>query len=164
MSQLIIPALALGGVYLLYEGLTKKKKSKHHSHSSSSSSGSSSSSSSDSDSSSSSSSRSRSHSKRINVRNTTKKRKEETKKQLFAFYTIGNVRNKKWTYKSLPSGWSVQKKGDANKYTSSYTKMVVFNGPTKNRDDMKKYANKVFEYLKKKGIIRNFKISSDAHI
>ena len=162
MSQLILPAIALGGVYLIYEGLTKKKKSKHHSDSSSSSS--------DSDSSSSSSSSSSFGSKRINVRNTTKRRKsrktrkEEVTKPLYTFYTIGNVKNKKWTYTDLPSGWSVKKKGDASKYTSRYTQMVVFNGPIKNRDEMKKYAIKVFEYLKRKDIIKNFKISSDVYI
>jgi len=167
MSQLIIPAIALGGVYLIYEGLTKKKKSKHHSSSSSSSSGSSSSSSSGSSSSSSRKHKSPSSSslhKRIKVKNVTKKKREKPSKPLYIFYTTGGVKNKSWRYTSLPSGWVVKRKGDTNSYTTKYTKVVVFNGPKKNREEMKKYANKVFEYLKKKNIIKNFKISSDDRV
>jgi hypothetical protein len=83
---------------------------------------------------------------------------------LYVFYTIGGVKNKTWKYSSLPSGWSVKKKGDAGNYSSKFTKLIVFNGPKKNRDEMKKYTNKVFEYLKKKNLIKNFKVSSDTHI
>jgi hypothetical protein len=164
MSAIIIPAIALGGAFLIYQGLTKKKKHKHHSDSSSSSNNKSrkhrySSSGSDSSSSSSSSSSSDSKTKSYGryVKNKTKK--NVNKKEITVFYTVGSVKGKKWSYSNMPSGWSVNKKGDANKYTSKYTQMVQFNGSNKNKNDMKKYLIKVFEYLKKRHIVKRFKIA-----
>ena len=174
MSALIVPAIVgVGGVFLLYKALTKKKKSKHHSSSSSSSynktkkhrssNSSSSSSSSDSDS---SSSKTRSRSYGRYVKNKTKKTdkkdkdKNKEKKELTVFYTIGRVKGKKWSYNNMPSDWKVKTKGDA-KYNSKYTQMVQFQGPNKNRKDMKRYIIKVFEYLKKKDIVKKFKMTSD---
>ena len=39
--------------------------------------------------------------------------------------------------------------------------MIQFSGSSKNKSDMKKYLSKVFEYLKKKNIVKKFKISSE---
>ena len=174
MSAIVLPAIALGGVYLIYEGLTKKKH-KHRGHSSSDSRTDSSSRShkktrkhhsADSSSSSSSKSRSKSRSRSrskssygSHVKNKTQKNTH--KKILTVFYTIGKIKGKRWTYNDMPSGWKVTKKGDADKYTSKYTQMVQFSGSSKHKSEMKKYLTKVFDYLKKRDIVKRFKISSD---
>ena len=174
MSQLIIPALALGGVYLLYEGMTKKKKHSSHSSSSSSSSGSSSSRSHSrskksrknktNKSSSSSSSSLASYSKKIRVntnktaKHTNKTAKHRTsKKELVVYYTYGSVKGKKWVYKNLPGGWKLKQKKNINH--TKYTKHVVFMGPKQNRDKMEKYLEEAFKYLKQMNIIKYYKIS-----
>lgn len=162
MSGLILPALAIGGVYILYDGLTKKK---HKSHSSSYRSSSSYS----------SSSRTRRHRRKtpkssassmegLRVKhNQTRKRnqekKEESVRKLYVYYMYGSVKGKKWAYKGLPSDWSLKKKADVNK-DSKYTKLNVFSGPKKNRDAMKKYLEDAFDYLKKKNIVKYYKIDS----
>jgi len=185
MSAVILPVLALGGVFLIFKCLTKKKHKRHSDSSSSSgktkkhrssssssdsssddssssSNSSSDSSSDDSSSSSNSSSNSSSSSKTKSsygrhVKNKT--RKNTNKTELLVFYTIGRVKGKRWSYNSMPSGWKVNKKGDANKYTSKYTQMVQFSGSNKNKGEMKRYIIKVFEYLKKKDIVKRFKIT-----
>lgn len=181
MSQLIIPALALGGVYLLYDGMTKKKKHSSHSSSSSSRSGSSGSRSSHSrskksrknksSSSSSSSSSPSSYSKKIRLhtnktakytnktaKHTNKTAKHRTsKKELVVYYTYGSVKGKKWVYKNLPGGWKLKHKKNINH--TKYTKHVVFMGPKQNRDKMEKYLEEAFKYLKQMNIIKYYKIS-----
>jgi hypothetical protein len=177
MSGLILPALAIGGVYILYSGLTKKNKSKHDSSSSSPSSSSYSSSSSSSSSSSTPSSslssrvktkkhrkqhKSVSSNKGIHVKknHSRKYKSEKSIREVTAYYTYGGLKGKTWTYNNLPSGWSLKKKDDT-KSSSKYTKMVVFSGPKDQRDAMKKYLNHAFEYLKKKHIVKHFKITSE---
>lgn len=172
MSAIIIPALAIGGVYLIYEGMTKKKhkKSKRRSSSSSSSSPSPSSSSS-----SSSRSRSRSDSsassrssplklsktkRRKTKRNQTKKRKVEKKRPIYVYYTLGKVRGKKWSYNNLPSNWSFVRKADVNKSTINYTKVAVFSGPNQNRESVKKYLANAFDFLRKNQVVKKYKITS----
>ena len=160
MSGIILPALALGGAYLVYDHFTKKNKKDSSSHKSSKSK---SKSIYNSSSKSRSKTKSSSSMKSVKVRhNKTKKVKEEKKRPLYAYYTYGSVKGKKWSYNNLPSGWSVKKKTDVNKSSIKYTKMVVFSGPNKNRDSMKKYLTNAFEYLRKKHIIKNFKISSQS--
>lgn len=193
MSGIIIPALAIGGVYLIYEGMTKKKHKKSK-RSSSSSSNSRSNSSSSSSPSSSSSSRSRSRSKsdssytpassrsasrkvlktkrRKTKRRKTKskqtkkrkveKRKVEKKRPVYVYYTLGKVRGKKWSYNNLPSNWSLVRKADVNKSTIDYTKMAVFSGPNQNRESMKKYLVKAFDFLRKNQVVKKFKITSSS--
>ena len=162
MSGIILPALAIGGVYLVYDHFTKKnKKDGSTSRSKSKSINNSSKSRSKSKSNFNSSSKSASM-KAIKVRrNKTKKRKEEKKRPLYVYYTYGSVKGKKWSYNSLPSGWSVNKKGDVSKNGSKYTKMVTFSGTDKGRDAMKKYLANAFEYLRKKHIVKSYKITSE---
>ena len=161
MSQLIIPALALGGVYVLYESMTKKRK--HSSHSSSSSSSSSSSNSKSrrskdkSSSSSSSSSPSSRFSKKIRVHKNKTVKKKSSQKEITVYYTYGSVKGKKWLYKHLPSGWKLKVKKNINH--DKYTKHVVFSGPKKNRDKMEKYLEDAFKYLKQMNIVRYYKVS-----
>ena len=157
MSGLILPALAIGGVYILYDGLTKKKR---HSRSSSSPRHTPSSS---------AASRKKTPAqssfmeglrvKHNQTRKRNQQKREESVRKLYVFYTYGSVKGKKWMYKGLPSDWSLKKKADTNK-DSKYTKVNVFSGPKKNRDDMKKYLEDAFEYLKKKNIVKYYKIDS----
>jgi len=159
MSGIILPALAIGGVYLIYDHFTKKNKKDGSTSKSKSINNSKTRSKSKSNSSSNSKSASM---KEIKVRrNKTKKRKEEKKRPLYVYYTYGSVKGKKWSYNSLPSGWSVNKKGDVSKNSSKYTKMVTFSGTDKGRDAMKKYLSNAFEYLRKKNIVKNYKITSE---
>jgi len=94
------------------------------------------------------------------TRKRNQQKKEESVRKLYVFYTYGAVKGKKWTYKGLPSDWSLKKKADVNK-DSKYTKLNVFSGPKKNRDAMKKYLEDAFEYLKKKNIVKYYKIDSN---
>jgi hypothetical protein len=167
MSAIIIPALALGGVYLLYDGMTKKEKAKYRADTSSSKY---------------SSSKyrtiknkhrsSRKHRKKeltesssfkdINIRkNKTKKNNEEKTRTIYVYYTYGANKGKKWHYKSLPGGWGLKHKIDINNNNIKYTKLNIFTGPKKNRDAIRKYLEEAFEYLKKKNIVKYYKISSD---
>jgi hypothetical protein len=186
MSALIVPALAIGGVYLLYSSVSRKNKHKNKHVSSSLSSLSKSKSSS---SSSSSSSKTKKHSSPDYVKtkkhrkhkktettsalsdtsyvktkkHRSRRHKHETIRELAVYYTYGSVKGKTWTYNNLPSGWSLKKKNDT-KSSSRYTKMVVFSGPKSNRDEVNKYLNKAFEYLKKKHIVKHYKITSGSHL
>jgi hypothetical protein len=182
MSAIIIPALAIGGVYLLYSAVSRKNKHKNKHVSSSLSSLSkykTSSSSSSSKTKKRSSSSDNSNTKKHKKTETTtalsdtsyvktrkqhsRKHKHESIRELAVYYTYGSVKGKTWTYNNLPSGWSLKKKNDT-KSSSRYTKMVVFSGPKSNRDDVKKYLNKAFEFLKKKHIVKHYKITSGTHL
>ena len=92
------------------------------------------------------------------TRKQNKKKREESVRKFYVFYTYGSVKGKKWTYKGLPSDWALKKKDIAK--NSKYTKVNVFSGPKKNRDAMKKYLEDAFEYLKKKNIVKYYKIES----
>jgi hypothetical protein len=158
MSGLILPALAIGGVYLIYDHMTKKNKN-----------GSSSNSASKSRSIRNSTPKSKSKKSAslsmdaIKVRrNKTKKNKEEKKRPLYVYYSHGSIKGKKWSYNSLPSGWSVKKKTSVSKKDGKYSKMVSFSGPNKNRESMKKYLTDAFNYLSKKNIVKNYKITSES--
>jgi hypothetical protein len=165
MSALILPALAIGGVYLIYAGLTKKKRSSHSSSSSNKSSKKLTS-----KSSSSSVNKTKHHKQASSVRelrvkhNQTRKKNKEKKdnslRKMNVFYTYGGVKGKKWSYTGLPSGWSLKKKIDVSK--SKYTKGAMFTGPRKTRDEMEKYLNRAFDYLKQKNIIKYYKVTSES--
>uniref|UniRef100_A0A6C0E1F4 Uncharacterized protein n=1 Tax=viral metagenome TaxID=1070528 RepID=A0A6C0E1F4_9ZZZZ len=99
------------------------------------------------------------HVKHNQTRKRNQQKKEESVRKLYVYYTYGSVKGKKWTYKGLPSDWSLKKKADVNK-DSKYTKLNVFSGPKKNRDAMKKYLEDAFDYLKKKNIVKYYKIDS----
>jgi hypothetical protein len=182
MSAFIIPALALGGAYLLYNGITKKNKHKHHDSSSSNSSSTSSTKKhrsatiSSSSSSSSSSSNKKEKSKKsifssllkLNKNKTKKEKQEKDKKEkqeksktLYVYYTYGSNKNKKWHYKNLPGGWNLKNKSDINSSKIKYTKLNSFSGPKRNKDAIRRYLEKAFEYLKKQNIVKYYKITSD---
>jgi len=171
MSAVIIPALALGGVYFLYRGMTKKNKDKHNHHSSYSSSSSSSSSTRKHRS---SSSNKKDKSKKSIFssllklgKNKTKKEKEDRKekkeksKTLYVYYTYGSNKNKKWHYKNLPGGWNLKNKSDITTSKTKYTKLNTFTGPKKNKEAIRRYLEKAFEYLKNKNIVKYYKITSE---
>ena len=177
MSAFIIPALALGGAYLLFNGITKKNKHKHRDSSSSNSSSNSSTKKHRSSSSSSSSSNSTSNKKEKSKKsifssllklgkNKTKKDKEkeekkENSKTLYVYYTYGSNKNKKWHYKNLPGGWNIKNKSDITSSKIKYTKLNAFSGPKRNKDAIRRYLEKAFEYLKKQNIVKYYKITSN---
>ena len=182
MSAIIIPALAIGGVYILYDSMTKKDKDKyrsdtssskykynsyftrkhkkHHKTSKTKSNNKSYSRPSSSSSSSSSSFKDINIRKNIIKKNITKKNKENTR-IIYAYFTYGSNKNKKWRYKSLPEGWLLKQKTDIMKNDIKYTKLNTFSGPKKNRDALRKYLEKAFEYLKKKNIVKYYKITNE---
>ena len=100
------------------------------------------------------------HVKNKQTRKRSEKQKEESIRKLYVYYTYGAVKGKTWRYNGLPSNWALAKKSDLTD-KSKYTKVNVFSGPKKNRDDMKKYLENAFEYLKKKNIVKYYKISSE---
>ena len=171
MSGLLMPILAIGGIVILGEYLTKKKK-KHDSDSSRSSSSSSSY-----DSSSKKSIKRKKHkSKKTKTKDefktdsilklgqsktkTKKVSKDKSNRKLYVFYKLGEKRGKKWRYHKLPKGWHMKKK--TNIVHENYSKEVVFEGPKSDRDKMNKYLEKVFSYLKKNKLVKNYKISKES--
>lgn len=157
MSALIVPALAIGGVYLIYEGLTRKKRS-----SSSSSSSRKHTSSSNSSSSSSKSRHKISASSKKRNETRKKRKKENTPRQVNVLYSYGSVKGKKWNYTGLPSGWRLKTKKTVN--DSKYSREAIFQGPRKTQDEMTKYLKRSFEYLKQKNIVKYYEIDQDANI
>lgn len=173
MSGLLMPILAIGGIVILGDYLTKKKK-KHDSDSSSRSSYSSSSSS---DKSSRKSIKRKKHKSRktkskdeiktdsiLKVEKskpkTKKASKDHSKRKLYVFYKIGEKKGKKWRYHKLPKGWHMKKK--SNIVHENYSKEVVFEGPKSEREQMNKYLEKVFGYLKKNKYVKNYKVSKES--
>jgi hypothetical protein len=178
MSGLIMPILAIGGIVILGNYLTKKtKKHKKHAHDDSSSRSSTGSISSITN----KPKRKRSRSKtKKNEPNTTsilkvkkskkknvdtpsvlkvkksKKKKGTSNRKVGAFYKLGSKRGQNWRYHKLPTGWVLKRKKDI--VNATYSKEVEFEGPKSERDNMIKYLEKVFSYLKKEHIVKNYKI------
>lgn len=91
--------------------------------------------------------------------NKTKKKEDESKKKMYVFYKPGPKRGKKWRYHKLPKGWVLKKKN--NIIHGDYSKEVEFEGPLSQRDEMTKYLEKVFEFLKKNELVKTYKISKE---
>ena len=175
MSGLIMPVLAIGGIVILGNYLTKKtKKHKHRQDDSSSSSVSSMTH---------NPKRRKSKKKELNTASILKVKKSKkkdlstgslsllrvkkskskskkteitSKRKVSVFYKIGSKRGQNWRYHKLPKGWVLKQKKDVN--IANYSKEVDFEGPKSERDNMIKYLEKVFSYLKKKDIVNNYKI------
>ena len=176
MSGLIMPILAIGGIVILGNYLTKKTKKHKHRHD---------------DSSSSRSLSSMTHkpkrrrskknepntasilkvkkSKKKDVstgalsllrvkksKSKSKKTESTSKRKVSVFYKIGSKRGQTWRYHKLPKGWVLKQKKDIN--IDNYSKEVDFEGPKSERDSMIKYLEKVFSYLKKESIVNKYKI------
>ncbi len=172
MNGILMPIIAIGGIVVLGDYLTKKKK-KHDSDSSSRSSYSSSSSS---DKSSRKSIKRKKHKSRKTKKEeiktdsilkvekskpkTKKASKDHSKRKLYVFYKIGDKKGKKWRYHKLPKGWHMKKK--TNIVHENYSKEVVFEGPKSEREKMNKYLDKVFGYLKKNKYVKNYKVSKES--
>ena len=155
MSALIIPALAIGGVYLIYEGLTKKNRSSNSSSSSSSRK----------HKISSSTKKNRKIPSILIKDNETRKnkpKKENSPRQVNVLYSYGSVKDKKWNYTGLPSGWRLKKKRSVN--DSKYSREAIFKGPRKTIDEMKQYLKRSFEYLKQKHIVKYYEVDQDSNI
>ena len=85
-----------------------------------------------------------------------KKTESTSKRKVSVFYKIGSKRGQNWRYHKLPKGWVLKGKKDIN--IANYSKEVDFEGPKSERDNMIKYLEKVFSYLKKDNIVSNYKI------
>ena len=79
---------------------------------------------------------------------------------IFVFYTFKQIDS--WTYSKFPKGWVWTGSGLTTPMNSIkkvlYEREEQFNGPKENRDQMKVYLQKIFEGLKKKGILERYKI------
>lgn len=79
---------------------------------------------------------------------------------IFVFYTFKQIDS--WTYSKFPKGWDWTGSGSTTPMNSIkkvlYEREEQFNGPMETRDQMKAYLQKIFEGLKKKGILKRFKI------
>ena len=160
MSGLLMPILAIGGIVVLGDYLTKKNKKDDITSSSSSKS-----------TKRSSSSKQKTKKRRktksqepktesiVKVNKSKKKSSDSSKRKLYVFYKIGSKKSKKWRYHKLPKGWALKKKNKI--VNSNYSKEVVFEGPKSERDAMNKYLEKAFGYLKKNDYIKNYKISKE---
>lgn len=161
MSGLLMPVLAIGGIVVLGNYLTKKNKKDDEDSSSSSSS-------------SSSSTKSRKHKKHKSSKtkkeepktasilkvNKTKKKEDTSIRKVYVFYKVGAKRGNKWRYHKLPKGWVVKNK--KNITSDDYSKQVQFQGPKSERDAMIKYLEKAFEFLKTNDYVKKYKISKEA--
>jgi len=142
MSALLIPALAIGGVYLLYDSITKKNNHKHKSKSSSSTF---------------SSIRRKISSSSSSSSNTTSK--DDKIVNLYVYYSYGKNKGKLWKYKNLAPGWSIKSKTDIiDNQSNKYKKLVIFIGKQSTEKEMKNYLELAFEYLSNKKIIKNYLI------
>ena len=176
MSGLIMPVLAIGGIVILGNYLTKKTKKHKHRHDDSSSSLSSITT---------KQKRRKSKTKKtepntasilkvkkskkkdlstgslsiVKVKKSKSKSKKTdstSKRKVSVFYKIGSKRGQNWRYHKLPKGWVLKQKKDIN--IDNYSKEVDFEGPKSERDSMIKYLEKVFSYLKKENIVNKYKI------
>jgi len=168
MSGLIMPILAIGGIVILGNYLTKKTKKHRQDDSSSSRSVSSNTR---------KAKRTKSKKKELNTASILKVKKSKrknldtpsvlkvkkskkmtstSKRRVSVFYKLGSKRGQNWRYHKLPAGWALRRKKDV--VSSDYSKEVIFEGPKSERDSMIKYLEKVFSYLKKDNIVNNYKI------
>ena len=172
-TGLIMPILAIGGIVILGNYLTKKTKKHKHRYDDSSSSRSVSSSTKQKRRKSKTKKNElntdsilkvkKSKKKNINTPSIVKVKKSKSKKltstskrKVSVFYKLGSKRGQNWRYHKLPKGWVLKKKKDIN--IDNYSKEVDFEGPKSERDSMIKYLEKVFSYLKKNNIINKYKI------
>lgn len=73
---------------------------------------------------------------------------------IFVFYDLNKKQN--WGYPKFPKGWTWTGAGITKK--KDFPQEEQFNGPKKNRTIMRNRLNKKFESLKKRGIVKRFKI------
>jgi len=157
---IIVPAIALGGIYMVSKLGKKTRKHRdrehrhrHHRRSSSSSSKES------------KGSRKTYKTARVVKRSlgTLKTAEERKESKLYVFFTYAGSKSKSWDYKHLPSGWKMSASGSTGKNTNrplKYKREEVFKGPLKHREEMKVYLDKVFRKLLSNGNIERYKIRS----
>ena len=76
---------------------------------------------------------------------------------IFVFYTFNESGiGCSWTYKALPKSWWWVGSGSTG--SQKYQQEEQFQGSKKAQDKAAQYLDKVFSALKKKGIIKVFKI------
>ena len=78
----------------------------------------------------------------------------EAEKVIFVFYTLESPNT--WKYTKIPKGWWWVGSGSTG--SQKYQQEEQFQGPKKTQDKTAQYLDKVFNALKKKGIIKLFKI------
>jgi hypothetical protein len=78
-------------------------------------------------------------------------------KTIFVFYTFNeSSMGSSWAYKGLPKSWWWVGSGSTG--SQKYQQEEQFQGSVKTQDKAVQYLDKVFSALKKKGIIKVFKI------
>jgi hypothetical protein len=78
-------------------------------------------------------------------------------KTIFVFYTFADSSVEcSWTYNALPKSWWWVGSGSTG--SQKYQQEEQFQGPKKTQDKTAQYLDKVFSALKKKGMIKVFKI------
>ena len=78
---------------------------------------------------------------------------------LFVFYTLHT--SERWTYGTFPKGWMWIGGGSTASIGSTplqYEREEQFSGPKDTVDTMRKYLDRYFTNLQKKGVVRFYKI------
>lgn len=78
----------------------------------------------------------------------------EAEKVIFVFYTLKS--SDTWKYSKIPKGWWWIGSGSTN--NPKYAQEEQFQGPEKTKTAMLMYLNMLFNDLKQKGIVKNYKI------
>ncbi len=81
---------------------------------------------------------------------------------IFVFYTVNENNDKtNWTYGKFPDGWGWTGAGSTSPVGGElleYRREEQFNGPIEYRKQMRGYLDGCFAGLKKRGIIKKYKI------
>ena len=160
MSSILLPLIAVGGIYLAVNTFTRKNK-KHPSSSTRTTT-----TSTDSYDTEKTSSTDTYHYKRkpeksrnlFSLREGNRKtRKQTDSKKLFVFYSFGE-KNKDWEYKNIPDGWKMKRRILSVNSTSYYNNVDVFKGESKYIQQMRDYLEKIFSQLKENRIVKEYKV------
>lgn len=84
---------------------------------------------------------------------------DDSEQTLFVFYTLKT--SSVWKYEKIPAGWrwiGAGKTTPVGTTRDQYWWEEQFSGPTKNKKTMINYLMKIFDKLKKKGILTKYKI------
>ena len=87
----------------------------------------------------------------------TRKHVEKKTRKLFVFYSF-REKNKDWDYKSLPSTWILKRRVHNVNRTTNFNNVDLFQGDKKYQEEMRHYLEKAFSQLKANGIVKEYKI------
>ena len=98
----------------------------------------------------------KSKSRRKSKRKSKKKEISQGKSRATVFIFYNYDGKESWRYRTLPKKWVWTGSGGTS--SNAYPAEEQFDGPIQNRSDMREYLKKFFTKLKKKGIVKKFKI------